>query len=76
MKSPMEMWAHQIRKDMKEHGEPITPFSLAARMIIEDSRDVQIMFFGGIKPIDKKREREINDRIETIVFVAKSVTVN
>lgn len=76
MKSPLEIWAHQIRKEMNKAGEPVTPYSLAARMIIEDSRELQIFFFGGIRPLDHKRAKELADRVEVINYVAKTVTMN
>lgn len=76
MKSPMEMWALEVQKYMREQGIPVTPNNLAANMLAEDTRDVTLFFFGNIRPHNEKRYLEIINRIEAIRYIATKVAVN
>jgi len=76
MKSPLIIWALEVKTHLKENNEPITSEEITAHMIFQDAPEVREFFFGGVLPKNPKNLSSIIARIETIKFVATRVLVN
>ena len=76
MKSPMHLWANEIRKRLRATGVPITPDTIMAGMVNEDSPEVKDFFFYRIPPKRIEEALKVQDRLEIIRRVAREITVN
>jgi hypothetical protein len=76
MKSPLIIWAYEVKAHLKENHEPITPEEITTHMLFQDDPEVRDFFFSGIPPKNPNKLSSIIARIETIKFVATRVVVN